>query len=104
MLHFQNDFSEHYSFSRKPWRTLIRIEKVDSERAMAYIVIPGWNPNEIVSLPLVMFPEVQRKEVVAGARFFVKVNTGADHQDELYFSDFELIEKPRGDYAKFLSS
>lgn len=95
-----NEFSGHYSFSRKPWRTLVRIEEVDSSRV--YVVIPGWNPNEIVSLPLVMFPKV--KEVVPGTRFFAKVNTGADQQEELYFTDFEIIEKPRGEYAKFLRS
>jgi CheY-like chemotaxis protein len=97
-----NEFSGHYSFSRKPWRTLVRIEEVDSEISRVYVVIPGWNPNEIVSLPLVMFPKV--KEVVPGTRFFAKVNTGADQQEELYFTDFEIIEKPRGEYAKFLRS
>jgi hypothetical protein len=30
------------------------------------------------------------------ARFFAKVNIGATHHDELYFEDFEVIEKPRG--------
>jgi CheY-like chemotaxis protein len=99
-----NEFSGRYSFSRKPWRTLVRIEEVDSEISRVYVVIPGWNPNEIVSLPLVMFPKVQRKKVVPGTRFFAKVNTGADQQEELYFTDFEIIEKPRGEYAKFLHS
>jgi CheY-like chemotaxis protein len=97
-----NEFSGHYSFSRKPWRTLVRIEEVYLEISKVYVVIPGWDPSEIVSLPLSMFSESQRKDIVPGARFFAKVNTGADHQEELYFTNFEIIEKPRGKYAKFL--
>jgi CheY-like chemotaxis protein len=99
-----NEFSGQYSFSRKPWRTLVRIEEIDLQILRVYVVIPGWDPNEVVSLPLLMFSESQRKELVPKARFFAKVNTGADHQEELYLTDFEIIEKPRGKYAKFLRS
>jgi CheY-like chemotaxis protein len=101
-----NEFEKQYTPDRKPWRTLVRIEEVnlDSEIPIVYAVIPGWEPDKVVRFPLVIFPEVLRKMVVPGARFFAKVNIGATHHDELYFEDFEVIEKPRGKYAKFLRS
>ncbi|MEN8221598.1 MAG: hypothetical protein ABFS56_35710 [Pseudomonadota bacterium] len=101
-----NEFEKQYAPDRKPWRTLVRIEEInrDSEKPMVYAVIPGWEPDKVVRFPLVIFPEEQRKIVIPGARFFAKVNIGATHHDELYFEDFEVIEKPRGKYAKFLRS
>ena len=71
---------------------------------MVYAVIPGWDPDEVVRFPLIIFPEELRQSVVPGARFFAKVNIAATHHDELYFEDFEVLEKPRGQYAKFLHS
>ena len=98
------EFFGDYSSSRRKWRTLIRIEDVDLEKLIAYVVIPGWNPNKVVRLPLIMFPEAQREKVIPNARFFAKVNTGALHHEELYFEEFEVAEKPQGKYAELLLS
>lgn len=98
------EFSGDYSSSRRRWRTLIRIEDVDLEKSIVYVVIPGWNPFDVVRLPLSLFPEEQREKVVPSARFFAKVNTGASHHEELYFEEFEIAEKPQGKYAKLIHS
>jgi len=99
-----NEFEKQYAPDRRPWRTLVRIEEVNrnTEKPMVYAVVPGWDPDEVVRFPLVIFPQEQQQTVVPGTRFFAKVNIGAAHPDELYFEEFELIEKPRGRYAKFL--
>jgi CheY-like chemotaxis protein len=98
-----NEFEKQYAPNRWPWRTLVRIEEVrHSEKSMVYAVIPGWDPDEVVRFPLSIFPAELEQRVVPGRRFFAHVNIGAAHPDELYFEDFELIEKPRGRYAKFL--
>jgi len=101
-----NEFENRYSPTRKPWRTLVRIEDINRnhDKPMVYAVIPGWEPDDVVRFPLVIFPEELRQRVVPGARFFAKVNIAATHHDELYFEDFEVLEKPRGQYAKFLRS
>jgi len=106
MEHHLKSDENRYSPDRRPWRTLVRIEEVNrnSEKPMVYAVIPGWEPDKVVRFPLVIFHQKQREIVVPGARFFAKVNIGASHHDELYFEDFEVIEKPRGKYAKFLRS
>jgi len=101
-----NEFENRYSPTRQPWRTLVRIEDINKNnyKTMVYAVIPGWDPDDVVRFPLIIFPEELRQSVVPGARFFAKVNIAATHHDELYFEDFEVLEKPRGQYAKFLRS
>lgn len=61
------------------WRTLIRIEKIDSE--YLYVVIPGWNPHKIVKIPLnnLSFP----------LRTHAYVNIGADDEKDLTFDKWE---------------
>jgi hypothetical protein len=101
-----NEFEKQYASDRRPWRTLVEIEEVnrDSKPPMVYVLIPGWNPDEVVRFPLVIFPENLQQRVVPAAHFFAKVNIGATHYNELYFENFEATEKPRGKYAKFLRS
>ena len=99
-----SEFEQQYASNRKPWRTLVRIEEVhnNAKKSMVYVVIPGWDPDEMVRFPLVIFPQELRQMVVPGTRFLAKVNIGAANHDGLYFKDFEIVEKPRGEYAKFL--
>ncbi|RKZ54095.1 MAG: hypothetical protein DRR16_00875 [Candidatus Parabeggiatoa sp. nov. 3] len=101
-----NEFKNSYSSERKPWRTLVRIEEVhqDSEKTMVYAMVPAWNPRQVVKFPLSLFPMNLQASVEPEARFLAKVNIGATHYDELYFTDFNIVDKPRGEYAKFLHS
>jgi hypothetical protein len=81
--------------SRKPWRTLIRVESVESQLnpALFYVAIPGWDSKEIVRLPLDLIPAERRPDVQAGTRFFAKVNKGAERAETLFFSEFEFPSK-----------
>ncbi len=97
-----NEFENRYLPERRSWRTLLEIEEINKESNLVYAIIPGWNPNEAIRFPLVMFPENLRSLVVENAYFFAKINVGATHQNQLYFQDFEIAEKPEGEYAKFL--
>lgn len=101
-----NEFKNSYSTERKPWRTLVRIEEVHRylEKPMVYAIVPAWNPRQVVKFPLSLFPINLQPTVEPVARFLSKVNIGATHYDDLYFTDFSIVEKPRGEYAKFLHS
>jgi hypothetical protein len=99
-----NEFENHYSPDRKPWRTLIRIEDIDRVRAMVYALVPGWDPRNIVKFPLSLIAENLQPNLETETHLFAKVNIGAAHHNELYFTEFEVAEKPGGEYAKFLRS
>jgi hypothetical protein len=78
--------------TRKPWRTLLRVESVatGSRPALFYVAIPGWDSKEIVRLPLDLIPEGKRKLVKPGFRFFANVNKGADRSEALFFTKFQF--------------
>ncbi len=77
--------------SRKPWRTLVRIEDVDSDGPMPilYVIVPAWNSGEVIRL-VHGVPDWFRSHARPGLRCYARVNIGAESQDELYFDDFEL--------------
>jgi len=99
-----NEFENCYSPDRKPWRTIIRIEDIERVQAMVYALVPGWDPHKIVKFPLSLIPENLQPNLEAEPHLFAKVNIGAAYHDELYFTEFEVAEKPGGEYAKFLRS
>jgi hypothetical protein len=104
-----SEFEQQYAPNRRPWRTIIRIKEVNVNQgfptqSMVYALVPAWNPHEVVIFPLSLIPEYLQPTIDTGTHLFAKVNIGADHHDELYFAEFELAEKPRGKYAKFLRS
>jgi len=88
ILEFRNQFTP----SRKPWRTLVRVEDADTESipALFYIILPGWNSREIIRLPLDLIPPAFRDKIRSGTRFHALVNKGAETQEELYFDKFEF--------------
>lgn len=100
------EFTNVYSPRRQPRRTLMRIEEVikESGRKFVYALIPGWNPDEGVRIPFEMIPNKLQRMVVPGRRFYVHVNLGAIHRDELYFEKFEIAEEPGGHYAELIHS
>jgi len=72
----------HFAQTRKPWRTLIRVEEYDASRKMARVVMPGWDPNEVVRVPSI----VLRRKLHPGLRFHAYVNVGAEAQEKLYIT------------------
>jgi hypothetical protein len=77
-------------------RTVIRIESVLPDLLLVRIV--GWNPHEIVYLPLYLISEALRGHVKQSARLFCKVNLAAEQAKDLGFQEFELAaELKQGD-------
>lgn len=76
--------------SRKSYRTLVRVEEVSDERtSYAYVVVPAWNPAEVVRLLLTDIPEKVRLKVKPEARLYANVNLGAESYEELFFRSWE---------------
>lgn len=83
------EFQGKFRPSRRPWRTLVRVEEVDYERSYLYIVIPGWDTNEVIRLCLEDVPSDIRERIGRQMRFHVQVNMGAESSEELYFEEWE---------------
>ena len=98
-----NEFNNVYSDDRKPYRTLIRIEEIDKNKKIAFAVIPAWNPNLVVSIPLRLIPAnlIRGKPII---RLFADINIAAKKYEDLFFENFTIAEKPKGEYAKLLRS
>ena len=86
------EFVGEFLTVRRPWRTLIRVEdlrRLDQGAIFLYVVIPAWNPNEVVRLPSQVIPSTLLKELAPGSRLHAKVNLGANGNEELFFEDWE---------------
>jgi CheY-like chemotaxis protein len=85
------EFDNKFLASRKPWRTLVRLDslEIDGQRQVAYFIIPGWNSSERIRLQLAHIPIQVRHKFKSQTRFHAAVNLGAETRDELYFSDWE---------------
>jgi hypothetical protein len=86
------EFKGDFSPSRRPWRTLVRVEDVDehSKPSMLYIVLPSWYSSDKIRLQLDLIPSSLRRRVKPGVKFHAQVNKGAEDQDDLYFDNFEF--------------
>ena len=87
------EFDGDFRAVRRPWRTLIRVEdirKTDQGSEFVYVVVPGWNSNEVVKLPSMLIPPEVMKQLGAGSLLHAKVNLGATGNEELFFEDWEL--------------
>ena len=82
-----DEFRDHFRPSRYPSRTLVRVEDVDQDNA--YVVLPGWNPQEVIRLARGAISSAVHSYLRAGARLHAKVNIGAERQEELYFDQWE---------------
>jgi hypothetical protein len=83
--------------SRKAWRTLLRVESVEtsSKPALFYVAISGWDSKEIVRLPLDLIDYRRRRLIKPGFRFFASVNKGAEQPEALFFTNFEFPVKSK---------
>ena len=84
-----NEFTDKYSTHRKPWRTLVRVDDLDEENGYFYVIVPAWDPNQIIrikksDLPVNMIEKLGRK-----SRFHALVNVGAEFHQEIYFDNWE---------------
>jgi CheY-like chemotaxis protein len=89
---FTRCIAEHkgdFDPSRKPWRTLVRIEEAFSDQDYCYVVIPGWNPEQKIRLLLEDLPAKLRQNPEAGTRVHALVNIGAQKPEEIYFDEWE---------------
>lgn len=86
------EFGEKFQPSRRPWRTLVRIEEVDAEgvNKSFHIVVPGWNPNKFIQLQCKDVPKEVQSRIAVGARFHASVNIGATKIEDLYFEEWEV--------------
>jgi hypothetical protein len=84
------EFGGRRAPSRRAWRTLIRVEDVSEDRTpYVYVVVPSWNPNEVIRLPLNDIPNPVRVAVKPDARIYAYVNLGAETYEELFFQQWE---------------
>lgn len=78
--------------SRRPWRTLVRVESVEEttpNNPFAYIIMPAWDPDKVIRLPLSTLPDNISEQLAEGKRLHVKTNIGAERHEDLYFEDWE---------------
>ncbi len=89
------EFRSEPASSRKPWRTLIRVESVERELrpALFYVAISGWDSKQIVRLPLDLIPSEHQAAIEPDFRFYANVNKGAETPETLFFSDLEFPAK-----------
>lgn len=72
---------------RKAYRTVVRIDEVDSREAQ--LVIPAFDYQEWITVAMDELAERLQTRPEAGMRFMAQVNIGALSQDELFISDIE---------------
>ncbi len=87
------EFAGVFQPVRKPVRTLIRIEGIDTiedKPSSVNIVIPAWNPHRVLQLSYHTLPPDLLGQAQAGLRFHATVNIGAEDEDELFLCDWEI--------------
>jgi hypothetical protein len=82
---------------RRAWRTAVKIEDRDDRIGVVDALVPGWNPEVKVTFPLELIDPKLRHCAVPSTVFFALVNTGAERDEDLFFSDFELAPEPDPD-------
>ena len=75
--------------SRRPWRTLVRVDEVNEERRLIYVIVPPWDVRQKIRVDIESLPPVLRQLVQPGRRFHALVNTGAESYEDLFFDDWE---------------
>ena len=83
------EFDGRYQPSRKPWRTLVRVEEVEPDEDYFYVIISGWNPRKKIRVSLDDLPNNIRPLVKPEKRFHAQVNVGAENHEDLYFDSWE---------------
>ena len=74
---------------KKKWRSLIRVCAVYTDKGYFNIIVLGWDVKEEVSIPFSTIPENIRMIVKPDKHLYAKVNIGAEHKEQLSFSEWE---------------
>lgn len=85
-----SEFSGRFQPSRKPWRTLVRVEEVERERGFFYVIVPGWNPRKKIRVSIEDLSDDIQRLVEPDKRFHAQVNVGAENHEDLYFDEWEV--------------
>lgn len=83
-----NEFRGLFSETRRPWRTMLRVDDVDS--GFVFVTIPSWNSREVIRLPSTLFPHAVFEQITLGHRLFADVNKGAERQEDLFFENLRF--------------
>ncbi|MET0395398.1 MAG: hypothetical protein ABW277_01095 [Longimicrobiaceae bacterium] len=86
-----DEFRGDFQPSRRPWRTLLRVDDVvsDGRRRWFGVIIPAWDSNQVVRVWFDQVPEQIQGIVKPDIRLHAQVNLGAETSAELYFTDWE---------------
>ena len=92
---------------RQGYRTVVRVEEInqeDAHRKIARVVVPAWNPEASIPLPLDYITGFIGKEITEGTRLFAEVNIGAREFQDLFFDRIELAKGLRDEFSKLIHS
>ncbi len=81
------EFKGKYSPSRRPWRTLVRIESSDDN--YFYVLIPAWDQTEIVRVFRKNIPPEIRRSLRPNKHLHAWINVNAQNNHEIYFYGWE---------------
>jgi hypothetical protein len=84
------EFNGEFRAVRRPWRTQVRIEDMETEQGHLFInvVVPAWSAK-VVRLPASAVPPEVVAKLKPGFRLHANVNLGADNYEELFFEKWE---------------
>lgn len=91
----QQEFAGNFTPSRRPWRALVRFVEFSEAENYANAKVPGWG-EEVVALRAHDLPvgvaEGIRRAIERGDEFrcYATANLGAERNEELYLSDWEV--------------
>jgi hypothetical protein len=82
------EFKGELKADRKLWRTLVRIDAIEGN--FIYIIIPGWDTTEAISIGMDELPGHIRPIVAVDKRMHVQINLGCESVKDLYFGEWEV--------------
>jgi CheY-like chemotaxis protein len=75
--------------SRRPWKTLVRIEEIETDRNYCYVVVPAWDVETKIRISIESIPSRIRRHLKPDQRLRALVNIGAESQQDLFFDQWE---------------
>lgn len=85
------EFGGNFEPSRRPWRTLVRVDDVVKEGSKSWfgVIVPAFDPSEVIRLWFDQVPATIRDRIEPDVRLHAEVNIGAETPEELYFDNWE---------------
>lgn len=93
LMEFNGTIASH----RKPHRNIMWIVDLGKESGeeVVDVIIPGWNPNKAVRLPVSLIHDwILDFQPTIGTYLIADVNNGAVNSEDLYFTHFEVAPEP----------